>query len=68
MSHRKYQSSNKWYEDDPLQREYFLLLNGDEYNTFLSSDDYINDPPLHTINKEIFDEVFVLLIYDHNIV
>ena len=68
VSHRKYQSSSKWYEDDPLQREYFLLLNGDEYNTFISSDDYINDPPLHTINKEIDDEVFILLIYDHNIV
>ena len=68
VSHRKYQSSSKWYEDDPLQHEYFLLLNGDEYNTFISTDDYINDPPLHTISNEIDDEVFILLIYDHNIV
>ena len=67
-SRRRYQSSTKWYEDDPLQRKYFLILEGRERNDFMSSEAYKNDRPMNTYTTEINSTKFTILVYDHNIV
>ncbi len=68
VSRRRYQSSTKWYEDDPLQRQYFLILEGQEKKDFMSSEDYKNDRPMTTLTAEINSTEFTILVYDHNIV
>lgn len=65
---RNYQSSKKWYETDPEQSEYFLLLNSYEYSRFVNSRDYINNTPVDTVETVINSQTYTLLIYDHNIV
>ena len=68
VSRRRYQSSTRWYDDDPLQRKYFLILEGDEWNEFITSEDYKNDRPMDTLITEINSVKYTILVYDHNIV
>ncbi|SEH40574.1 hypothetical protein SAMN02910265_00429 [Ruminococcus flavefaciens] len=68
VSRRRYQSSTKWYEDDPLQQKYFLILEGRERNDFMSSEAYKNDIPQYSFVTEINSTKYTILVYDHNIV
>lgn len=65
---RTYQSSKRWYETDPDQDEYFLLLSGDELNTVNQTDFPVNHQPIRTAQTFINGIEFDLLVYDHNIV
>ena len=65
---RNYQSSKRWYATDPLQREYFLLLTGSEFDEFSCSSVYNADPPLRTAERVINGVDYILMVYDHNIV
>ncbi|MCR4794192.1 MAG: hypothetical protein K5898_03295 [Ruminococcus sp.] len=68
VSMRRYQSSTKWYKDNPLQRKYFLILEGDERSNFIKSDDYKKDIPMNTLTTTINDTKYTIFVYDHNIV
>ena len=68
VSMRRYQSSTKWYKDDPMQQKYFLILEGKERNDFMSSESYKNDLPMNTFVTEINFTKYTILVYDHNIV
>ena len=68
VSRRRYQSSTRWYETDPLQTKYFLLLEGDECIDFEKSEHYKNDLPMSTLVTEINDTKYTIFIYNHNIV
>ena len=65
---RQYQSCKRWYMDDPLQREYFLLLTSSEFDSFSASDFYMSEKPVRTSERVINGVDYVLLVYDHNIV
>lgn len=65
---RHYQSSKKWYETDPNQDEYFLLLTAYEKDQLDLSDFGINNQPVRTADRLINGIQFNLLVYDHNIV
>jgi hypothetical protein len=65
---RSYQTQRNWYEDQPGQDEYFLLLDAGEYktlsggeNTLLQETSSIRDIQLEN------GTVFYLLFFDHNI-
>jgi hypothetical protein len=65
---RNYQTLKSWYEDQPGQETYFLLLDTGEYSSLESIDD-----DLLTQAKEIrtlkldCGSAFYLLIFDENI-
>ena len=63
---RGYQSSKKWYETDPEQEEYFILLTDYEFSQYSASDDYKNDPPKRLTDTVINNVGYNLLVYDHN--
>ena len=65
---RPYQSSKRWYETDPEQGEYFLLLSGYEMEQMNLSDFPIYNEPIRTAQRSINGIDFNLLVYDHNIV
>lgn len=65
---RTYQSSKRWYETDPNQAEYFLLLSGDELNTVNQTDFPIYHQPIRTAQTYINGIEFDLLVYDHNVI
>ena len=65
---RTYQSSKRWYETDPDQDEYFLLLSGDELNTVNQTDFPVNHQPIRTAQTFINGIEFDLLVYDHNVI
>ncbi|WP_028521312.1 hypothetical protein [Ruminococcus flavefaciens] len=65
---RTYQSSRRWYETDPYQKDYFLLLSDYEYSLFQQSNSYAIDPPQRIANTVINNVGFTLLVYDHNII
>ncbi len=65
---RHYQSSKRWYETDPEQGEYFLLLSGYEMDQMNLSDFPMYHEPIRTAYRNINGTDFNLLVYDHNIV
>ena len=67
-SMRTYQSSRRWYETDPYQKDYFLLLSDYEYSLFQQSNSYAFDPPQRIANTVINNVGYTLLVYDHNII
>lgn len=67
VSRRLYQSSEKWYESQKGQKEYFLLLSDGEYNTLLNGQSGIvgyANRELTTTQNNLF---YHILIFDHNI-
>ena len=68
VTHRRYQSSDKWYITDSTQKEYFLLLSSYEFDEFSVSDSYIQHPPFRIAETCINGITYKLLVYDHNIV
>ena len=68
VSSRMYQSSKRWYETDPDQDEYFLLLSSSELDTMNQTDFPVNHQPIRTASRSINGTDFTLLVYDHNIV
>ena len=65
---RPYQSSKRWYMDDPDQSEYFLILSDTEYSYFTQSPMYYNEQPIRVANTIINNVGYTLLVYDHNII
>ena len=45
-----------------------VFLEGDEWNEFITSEDYKNDRPMDTLITEINSVKYTILVYDHNIV
>ena len=65
---RPYQSCKRWYETDPEQDEYFLLVTSYEMDQMNLSDFPVNNQPIRTAQRNINGTEFNLLVYDHNIV
>ena len=65
---RAYQSSKKWYNDDPLQKEYFLLLGSDELNKLSSSTFFLDHEPVRQAETVVNEITYTLFVFDHNIV
>ena len=65
---RPYQSCKRWYETDPEQDEYFLLVTSYEMEQMNLSDFPVNNQPIRTAQRNINGTEFNLLVYDHNIV
>ena len=65
---RIYQSSSKWYEDQPDQEDYFLILSPYEYQILAN----IQSPLLIEKDREIIKVInnteYRVLVFDHNIV
>lgn len=65
---RHYQSSEKWYEDDPDQSEYFLLLTASEYRDLEQySPDTITEAE-RVIEETVNKTNYTILVFDHNII
>ena len=65
---RHYQSSKRWYVDDPLQSEYFLLVSSYEYDLLEKSEFFKTVQPVRTAETVANGINYTLLVYDHNIV
>lgn len=65
---RDYQSSSKWYETDPEQKEYFLLLSSYEYDTLVNAGSPIINEAVRTSEMNFNGLIYKLFVYDHNIV
>lgn len=65
---RIYQSSKEWYKDQPGQKEYFLLVNPNEYQTLVN----IQSPLLMEKTKELSVTInnteYRVLVFDHNFI
>lgn len=65
---RIYQSSKEWYKDQPGQKEYFLLVNPNEYQTLIN----IQSPLLMEKTKELSVNInnteYRVLVFDHNFI
>jgi hypothetical protein len=65
---RPYQSSKRWYNDDPLQKEYFLLLGSDELNKLSASTFFLDHEPVRQAETVANGITYTLFVFDHNFV
>ncbi len=68
VSKRIYQSSSKWYEDQPKQEEYFLLLNPHEYQTLVNIQSPLLTEKTNELIRVINNTEYRVLVFNHNIV
>ena len=67
VNKRLYQSSSEWYLEQEGQEKYFLLLNDGEYGTLTSSGSPLFGETIDELQTNINNQVFHVLIFDHNI-
>ncbi len=60
---RRYQCDSRWYLDQPGQRQYFLLLTGDEYNEAIKN----KNPILNGSVRTLWFDTYAILVYDENL-
>lgn len=65
---RLYQSSSNWYEDDPEQSEYFLLVTDYEYGIIESSSGNIIPEAIRVRKDTVNNTRYNILVFDHNFV
>ena len=65
---RTYQSSKRWYNDDPLQKEYFLLIDSDELHQLSNSSFFLDHEPVRQAETEVNGTTYTLFVFDHNFV
>ena len=65
---RTYQSSKRWYNNDPLQKEYFLLIDSDELNQLSNSSFFLDHEPVRQAETEVNGTTYTLFVFDHNFV
>ncbi len=63
ISPRRYQSLNTWYEEQPDQENYFLLLTMDEKLMLENSGSYVLDMP----HEEILAEGYAIWVFEENL-
>lgn len=59
-----YQSQRSWFDDQPNQENYFLLLNGNEYENIKNNNNLVLQIP-HT---EVNVEGYTILVFNENII
>ncbi len=64
---RLYQSSDKWYEAQEGQQEYFLLLSVGEYDTLAAIENSIVYSAVREYTPVLNNLQYHILVYDHNI-
>lgn len=65
---RAYQSSKLWYDDDPSQNEYFLLLGSSELEKLSASDFFTVHEPVRQAETVANGITYTLFVFDHNII
>lgn len=67
VSKRLYQSSDKWYENQKGQKEYFLLLSDNEYNKLAGSFNNLAESASRELTTTQNNRNYHILVFDHNI-
>lgn len=67
VSRRLYQSSDKWYEEQEGQQEYFLLLSDSEYNKLVGSFNNLTESASRELTTTQNNLLYHILVFDHNI-
>lgn len=65
---RTYQSAARWYNDDPLQQEYFLLVDENELNKLSDSSFFLDHEPVRQAETVVNEITYTIFVFDHNFV